>query len=158
MCKKPLLKLYLTTFAIFFAVNASADIVADQKALLKLFTESCLKTYPTYSGIDKIMSSKGFEQTSYGAWKGEHSFVNPAVKLSGGGLSCLVTRQKTDPRGIHTALIEALRNASGKDVKATIRGRKTEITLTIRGAPTRITAGPLARGVADMAIFKDQRM
>lgn len=158
MCKKPLLKLCLTTFAIFFAVNASANTVTDQKALLKLFTESCLKTYPTFSGIDKIMSSKGFEQTSYGAWKSEHTFVNPAVKISGGGLSCLVTRQKTDPRGIHTALIEAIRNAGGKDIKATIRGRKTEITLTFRGVPTRINAGPLARGVADIVIFKDQRM
>jgi len=150
MQMKSSLKPFLTALAILVAGGASADTAADQRALLRLFADSCLKTYPTHSGINEIMAGKGFEKTDYDAWVGDDSFVNPAVKHSG-GTSCFVSRQKTDPRSIHSILVNALSQAGAKDIKATVRGRKTDITLTLKGISTRVRAGPMSNGVASVA-------
>lgn len=147
---------FLAALAIIVAGGASADTAADQHALLRLFTDSCLKTYPTHTGINKILTDIGFEKTNDGNWVGDHSFVNPAVKHSG-GTSCFVSRQKTDPRGIHSTLINALSKAGAKDIKATVRGRKTDITLTLKGISTRVRARPMSNGhtsIASIVIFQ----
>ncbi|MCK0142732.1 hypothetical protein [Aliiroseovarius sp. F20344] len=150
-------------FALLLSGFMSPSLVAAetpneaQARALALFEKTCLKTFPNFEKVGAILAKEGFEKSNSGWVSDNGEFVNPAIKLSGGGTACMVTRQKTDAKGMAPSLAKTLQRhkVQGLEVKAT-KGSRASATFSKGGIGAQVAVSNLSNGrskVASLSIF-----
>ncbi len=155
-------KLGLVAMLGYFAspsVSVAETAAEAQSRALLLFEKSCLRAFPNFEKVDAILAKEGFEKSKNGWVSSDGEFVNPAVELSGGGTACIVTRQKTDAKGMAQGLANLLQRqkVQGLAVKAT-KGSKSTAAFSKGGIGAKVVVSNLSNGrskVASLTIFKN---
>ena len=143
-----------------FPATAMAETPAEaQSRALSLFEKTCLVAFPNFEKVDAILMKEGFEKSSSGWVSKNGEFVNPAIELSSGGLACMVTRQKTDAKGMAQGLANILQRqkVQGLELKAT-KGSRASATFSKGGIGAKVAIKNLSNGrakVASLTIFQN---
>lgn len=121
---------------------------------MEAFTNTCLATFPSFSGIEGKLSSMSFNLQNDGTWKNDEMMVNPSVKLSSGGRGCLAWRYQADPIEVSELVLSKLQGMKVSDITAKRKGRRTTITFKTGTSEAVLKVEPLFGDFCTMTVFE----
>ncbi|MDQ2092091.1 hypothetical protein [Marimonas arenosa] len=119
------------------------DHAKQQSSLLRFFSKTCLKTFPTYSGIEKPIKAMGLKHNARDdTWSGGGFFINPTVDAAN-DTYCFAVLNLTNPKGIAQELANTLSRSGATNIKVVVKGRKTYVDFSLKGVAAKVIVKPL---------------